>query len=49
MIIDAIIAFSIRHRLAVCAASLILAALGAWAAWQAPGPHLHRVAGAQPS
>jgi Cu(I)/Ag(I) efflux system membrane protein CusA/SilA len=36
MIIDAIIAFSIRNRLAVFAASLALAALGVWAVWRTP-------------
>ncbi len=34
--IDAIITFSIRHRAAVIVASLILAALGVWAAWDTP-------------
>jgi Cu(I)/Ag(I) efflux system membrane protein CusA/SilA len=34
--IDAIIRFSIRNRAAVIAASLILAALGAWAVWDTP-------------
>ncbi len=34
--IDAIITFSIRHRALVIGASLVLAALGAWAAWETP-------------
>ncbi|HKI18433.1 MAG TPA: efflux RND transporter permease subunit, partial [Isosphaeraceae bacterium] len=34
--IDAIITFSIRHRALVIGASLALAALGAWAAWETP-------------
>src|SRR5271170_6891128 len=34
--IDAIITLSIRHRALVIAASLALAALGAWAAWETP-------------
>src|SRR5271165_3897974 len=34
--IDAIITFSIRHRVLVIGASLALAALGAFAAWQTP-------------
>ncbi|MGP0070167.1 MAG: efflux RND transporter permease subunit [Isosphaeraceae bacterium] len=34
--IDAIITFSIRHRAAVIGASLVLAALGVWAAWDTP-------------
>jgi Cu(I)/Ag(I) efflux system membrane protein CusA/SilA len=32
--IDAIITFSIRHRAVVIVASLVLAALGAWSAWE---------------
>ena len=36
MIIDAVIAFSIRHRLVVLTPSLLLAALGTWAVWQTP-------------
>ena len=34
--IDAIITFSIRHRSLVIGASLVTAALGAWAAWATP-------------
>ena len=34
--IDAIITFSIRHRGAVIGAGLVLAVLGAWAAWETP-------------
>ena len=34
--IDAIITFSIRNRALVIGASLVLAALGAWAAWETP-------------
>src|SRR5262245_45119730 len=34
--IDAIITFSIQHRALVIAASLVLAALGGWAAWDTP-------------
>ena len=34
--IDAIITFSIRNRTLVIGASLVLAALGAWAAWETP-------------
>ena len=34
--IDAIITFSIRHRALVIGASVALAALGAWAAWDTP-------------
>jgi Cu(I)/Ag(I) efflux system membrane protein CusA/SilA len=34
--IDAIIIFSIRHRAFVIGASLALAALGAWSAWETP-------------
>jgi Cu(I)/Ag(I) efflux system membrane protein CusA/SilA len=34
--IDAIITFSIRHRAGVIAASLVVAALGAYAAWETP-------------
>jgi Cu(I)/Ag(I) efflux system membrane protein CusA/SilA len=34
--IDSIITFSVRHRTAVIAASLMLAVLGGWAAWQTP-------------
>jgi len=34
--IDAIITFSIRHRALVIGASLALAVLGAWAAWETP-------------
>ncbi|HEX3447205.1 MAG TPA: efflux RND transporter permease subunit [Isosphaeraceae bacterium] len=34
--IDAIITFSIRNRALVIGASLVLAALGAWAAWDTP-------------
>jgi hypothetical protein len=34
--IDAIITFSIRHRALVLGASIALAALGAWAAWETP-------------
>jgi Cu(I)/Ag(I) efflux system membrane protein CusA/SilA len=34
--IDAIITFSIRHRAVVIGASLVLAALGVWAAWDTP-------------
>jgi Cu(I)/Ag(I) efflux system membrane protein CusA/SilA len=34
--IDAIITFSIRHRALVVGASLVIAALGAWAAWATP-------------
>ena len=34
--IDAIITFSIRNRALVIGASLALAALGAWAAWETP-------------
>ncbi len=34
--IDAIITFSIRHRTPVIIASLVLAALGGWAAWDTP-------------
>jgi Cu(I)/Ag(I) efflux system membrane protein CusA/SilA len=34
--IDAIITFSIRHRIAVIAAGAVLGLLGAWAAWRTP-------------
>src|ERR1700733_7075587 len=34
--IDAIITFSIRNRALVIGASLVLAVLGAWAAWETP-------------
>ena len=34
--IDAIITFSIRHRALVIATGIVLAALGAWGAWETP-------------
>ncbi len=34
--IDAVVTFSIRHRGLVILAALVLAVLGAWAAWETP-------------